>query len=163
MSDRFARKPLLPTFLTCVLIGPPVGALVMGLSFRDEEGVVTAIASGLLMVPFSYISGGLSALVSGLAMVAFGRFNGQPPLWFAIACAVATFAVLQSVQNDQALGAAVLLLAAHVVSAVVCWIVFSRFWKKSELAVGTHPSPSLAGRGKDAGKSSFAGRGKTSP
>jgi hypothetical protein len=160
MSGISARKPLLATFLTCVLMGPPVGALVMALEVMGEQGIVTALLSSLLLVPFSYVSGGLSALASGLAMVAYGWFKGKPPLWFAIICAVATFAVLQAVQNDQALGAALLLFAAHVVSAVVCWLVFSRFWKTYELAASTHPSPSLAGRGEDKGVPSLAERGK---
>jgi hypothetical protein len=147
MSGASKRKPLLATFLTCLLMGPPVGSAVMAFGLLAENGIFTAALTVLLFAPVSYVSGGLSALASGIAMVGYGWLKGLPPLWFAIACAVATFGVLQAVQNDQAFGSAVLLLAAHVVSAVVCWLVFRGFWGKYELAVGTHPNPSLAGRG----------------
>jgi hypothetical protein len=124
------RHPLVATFLTCVLLGPPVGALVIASSVIDELGITTAIFSLLLLVPFSYVSGGLSALASGIAMVAYGWLKGQPPLWFALACALVTFAVLQWVQTDQAVKSALALLLAHVVSALMCWMVFRRFWLK---------------------------------
>jgi hypothetical protein len=127
-------KPLLATFLTCVLIGPPVGALAIAFSLNLESsnasdfGLWTALFFTPIMIPFSYTSGGLLALASGLAMVAYGWFKGMPPLWFAIGCAVAVYAILQSVQTDQSTGAAMSLLAAHVVPAVVCWSLFRRFW-----------------------------------
>jgi hypothetical protein len=148
MSGASHRKPLLATFLTCLLMGPPVGAAVMAFGSLAENGIFTAALTVLLFAPVSYVSGGLSALASGIAMVGYGWLIGAPPLWFAVVCSVMTFGVLQAVQNDQALGSAVLLLAAHVVSAVVCWLVFRGFWPRSELAAVTHPRPSLAGRGR---------------
>jgi hypothetical protein len=148
MSGTSARKPLLATFFICALLGPPVGAAVMAFGSLAEHGIVITTLTALLLATGSYVSGGLSALASGIAMVGYGWLKGAPPLWFAVVCAVATFAVLQSGQNDQALNNALSLFAAHVVSSVVCWALFSRFWKTYELAAGTHPSPSLAGRGK---------------
>jgi hypothetical protein len=162
MNNLSVRKPLIATFLTCVLLGPPVGGIVIGLGLVGDQGVLTALLSSLAFAPFSYVSGGLSALTSGVAMTAYGGFKGKPPLWFALVCAVATFAVLQSVQNDQARGYAVMLLTAHIVSGLVCWLVFSRFWTRYELAAATHTSRSLAGIGEDKGVPSLAGRGKSS-
>jgi hypothetical protein len=111
MSRASARKPLLATFVTCVLLGPLVGGLVILLSVMPVDGglsdvgavwaMLVSFISTLVLLPFSYISGGPSAIASGLAMVVYGWFNGRPPLWFALVCAVATYAVLQSVQNHQ--------------------------------------------------------------
>jgi hypothetical protein len=124
--------PAAKTFLTCLLLGPPVGGIVMSLlSVIGPEtiGVLQALGAALLIMPFSYLSGGLSALVSGIIMAAYGYYRGRPPLVLALVVACAVFAVLQSVQNGQNLTAAVSLFLSHVIAAVVCWYVFRRFWE----------------------------------
>jgi uncharacterized membrane protein YccC len=95
----------------------------------ETIGVLQALGAALLIMPFSYLSGGLSALVSGIIMAAYGYYRGRPPLVLALVVACAVFAVLQSVQNGQNLTAAVSLFLSHVIAAVVCWYVFRRFWE----------------------------------
>jgi hypothetical protein len=125
--------PVAKTFLTCVLLGPPVGGIVLSLLLTvigpEKIGVLQALGAALLIMPFSYLSGGLSALVSGIIMAAYGYYRGRPPLVLALVVACAVFVVLQSVQNDQNLSAAVSLFLAHIISAAVCWFVFRRFWE----------------------------------
>jgi hypothetical protein len=127
-----SRGAAAKTFLTCLLLGPAVGGVVMSLLsvFGPEKiGVLQALGAALFIVPFSYLSGGLSALASGVIMGAYGFYRGRPPLILALVVACAVFAVLQSVQNDQNLSAAVSLFLAHIIAAVVCWYVFRRFWE----------------------------------
>jgi hypothetical protein len=142
MNTSPASKPLLATFLTCVLLGPPVGALglILAMSIRisnltyDDLGrslftyLGTVLISSILIIPFSFLSGGLSAIFSGLAMVAYGWSKGEPPLWFAIAVALIASLVLVSVQNDTWHSGEIVM--AHVLPAIVCWLVFRRYWNR---------------------------------
>jgi hypothetical protein len=121
------------TFFTCLLLGPPVGGIVTSLLLpligHEKVGVAQALGAAVLIVLFSYLSGGLSALASGLIMGAYGFYRGRPPLFLALVVACAVFAALQSVQNDQNVNAAISLFLAHIVAALVCWYVFRRFWE----------------------------------
>jgi hypothetical protein len=158
-GTKIKRKPLIATFLTCALLGPPVGGFSLFLAkwlrlLANGETAYNLTYDGLLrftaglenffgvviffIIPFSFFEGGLAAIFFGFTMVAYGLIKAQPPLWFAIAVAFVGWLVLPSVKYD--IWPRNDIMMAHILSAIVCWLVFRRYWNRWAGDNATNPS-----------------------
>lgn len=105
------------TFLLCVLVGPPVGAVfilimgiisfvagplfgfevnqIQGMTTVEHAGMslITILVVGLVGIPFSYIYGGIPAAIGGLMMGLYAYVWGRPPFWVPIAILAIPFLI----------------------------------------------------------------------
>ena len=152
MTDGTNKTPLnrpgiaaiVATMLTCLIVGPLLGAVILG-------GLVTALPqifespylllpglggtglwSGfvwLTMLVFSYFAGGLQALLFGAALSVYGFMKGVPPWWFAAITAFVLFAITYALVWSELPETALTMLIVYLAPAMLCWLMCKGFWK----------------------------------
>lgn len=125
-----SRGALTAVFLVFALLGPIFGGLLFGillsaLAALEDPDLPTALPllGVLILMPLSYMVGGIQALVAGGVAVWAGRRAGRlswlPPLGAATAMGALVGARSYADGNEGA-AAAALLLVTHIGSAALC-------------------------------------------
>ena len=135
------------TVLTFLVLGPPLGAVVMtllltavpGLALPSPAytglGTTVAVSLGVMFfaVPFAYILGGLQAGFCGLVLAAYGWFKGRPPLWIALVASLFAFGVSYFVDifgtfaDSQHI--TMVMFITHMVPTFLCWLIVRNYWR----------------------------------
>lgn len=152
MSETFqaqaVRRPwseAVATFLTCLMLGPPLGGIAFGFSIvmtpffsgvplADGTTLGSQLYTGLIIalfgIPFSYLIGGIQAAATGVFLAVFGWMRGRPPLWFALATAVAVFAGAALADIAETSETLTLMIPVHAVPTLLCWLIIRNYWRE---------------------------------
>ncbi len=135
------------TVLTCLVLGPPLGAIVFVLLLTAVPGfALTSAFEGksasdmlagsigvmLFTLPFSYILGGLQAGFCGLVLAIYGWLKGRPPLWIALVASLFSFSVSYFVDifgtfaDSQHI--TTVMFITHMVPTILCWLIVQSYW-----------------------------------
>lgn len=136
------------TILTFLVLGPPLGAIVLvlllaavpGLALTtafEGKGIADLLAGSigvmLFTLPFSYILGGLQAGFCGLVLATYGWFKGRPPLWIALVASLFAFGVSYFVDifgtfaDSQHI--TMVMFITHMVPTFLCWLIVRNYWR----------------------------------
>lgn len=137
-------KATIATVLVFVLVGPPVGAMVVLLlrSFFPDfthlpylmlpgvgVGNPVSLFLGLIFLLLSYVAGGLQALACGAALAVYGWRTGRFPFWFAIATGLAVFGASYLLLWIDLPDTKITMLIVHLVPVALCWLLARNFWR----------------------------------
>ena len=132
------------TFLTCLVLGPPIGGLVFSfamLLIPDVAGIPRSQGTGfgdyllmvvwvsLFAVPFSYVIGGLQAAATGFAFGAYGWFKRKLPFWFAVITALCVYLASAIAGFSDGENLLAIMLPVHIIPAFLCWLIVRTYWK----------------------------------
>lgn len=116
--------------LVFVLVGPPLGAVTVGLAgglaalvLGDDSGMAGLVFyAALLGLPLSWFFGGVQAAVAGLAFAAFAAIAPRPSI--AVGIAAGLVAGLPYGLGEDLSGAELgVVLLAHGVAAAICGVI----------------------------------------
>lgn len=129
MSPRLSQAMTIVTIF--VLVGPVVGALVFGVlvtvfAFADAPEIgIAFVYLAIAFFPLAYLAGGAQALFAGIVTASVAWRRGSAPLWVPLGAALAAGALVAS-RGHEHWDVTAILLAVHLLSAWVCWLLLRR-------------------------------------
>ena len=129
MSPRLSQALTIVTIF--VLVGPVVGALVFGVlvtvfAFADAPEIgIAFVYLAIAFFPLAYLVGGAQALFAGIVTASVAGRRGSAPLSVPLGAALAAGALVAS-RSHERWDATAILLAVHLLSAWVCWLLLRR-------------------------------------
>jgi len=149
-----ARRPIkvaMKVLIGVVLLGPPIGAILLMLLMQFvpwvangfPEPVSTFIpgffAALIAALPLSYVFGGHTAVLAGLALAAYVAWGGRLNLWVCLLAALiypvlvgaVTLLDARGAENEGLsvlLGYAGVLAGTALAAAAVCYLVLRNTW-----------------------------------
>jgi hypothetical protein len=147
IDEKKLFKKAAVTFLSYVVLGPPIGAVIIyswvavcGLSDPPENAylylrniLVVAPFVMVVAVPYSYVLGGIQAGFTGFILALFGIVLERLPIGSAFMMGCLTYLVWCFFTNDykilQLNTLSIGFFVAHVASAILVWCIARNFWK----------------------------------
>ena len=124
MSPQLSRA--LSALAIFVLVGPAIGAAIFAvlmtllLAVADAGLGLAVVYLTLAFFPLAYLVGGLQAAFVGAATAVAIWRKGFAPLWVPLLAATAAGSLAAS-RAHESWDATAILLATHILSALVCW------------------------------------------
>ncbi len=114
------------------LVGPPLGALLFAaisilgqFAIPDSMGPLLFYGS-LMLLPLSYLIGGLQALASGVAMALWVGVRKIPsPWWVPVSVGIAG-GLFYSLESEIDLAVNAIIVIVHGLTAFLCWLFTRR-------------------------------------
>ena len=136
--NRDLIPPIMNTFLVSVLLGPPIGGVLMAFS---RVGPFAVVFLPVILI-YAYPLGIASALVFAFCPSLFGRFLGEPPRWSVFVSSLIPYFGFETLfffyppAKDSAFASFASLpnfgfAIAHIGSAWVCWLMVRKSWKSA--------------------------------
>lgn len=131
------RKKLIMTLLLTILIGPPVGTILVYLT--DAAGLTPEAISihmqgqtTLSVLLSGYVSGGLQAFICGLTFALIGWLSGGLPIRVPIATGLVLAALFALALFGASGHGIVFSLIIHLLPALVTWWLVRGYWNRAE-------------------------------